>query len=100
MAGPLESGVSNGSDKMEHAPTMKDVYSAENEVHTPTKEEMETNEKNLQQSAAYLGQLVFKLRFDPLNFTSCQSTNLSTSTVHTGPSIYFYFADISTTRTP
>ncbi|CAH1379593.1 synaptotagmin-4 [Tenebrio molitor] len=63
MAGPLESGVSNGSDKMEHAPTMKDVYSAENEVHTPTKEEMETNEKNLQQSAAYLGQLVFKLRY-------------------------------------
>jgi hypothetical protein len=75
MAGPLESGVSNGSDKMEHAPTMKDVYSAENEVHTPTKEEMETNEKNLQQSAAYLGQLVFKLRFDLLNFTSCRSTN-------------------------
>jgi hypothetical protein len=50
-------------------------FTYENEVHTPTKEEMETNEKNLQQSAAYLGQLVFKLRFDLLNFTSCRSTN-------------------------
>ena len=62
MAGPLESGVSNGSDKVEQSTTMKDVYTTENEVHTPTKEEMETNEKNLQQSASYLGQLVFKLR--------------------------------------
>lgn len=51
---------------------MKDVYMTENEngnngggSHngSPTKEEMETNEKNLQQNAAYLGQLVFKLRY-------------------------------------
>lgn len=59
-AGPLESGV-NGNDRME-TPVLKDVYIAESETHTPSKEEIETNEKNLQQSASYLGQLVFKLR--------------------------------------
>lgn len=58
--GPLESGVCSG-EKTEMN-TMKDIYTTESEMHTPSKEEIETNEKNLQQSASYLGQLVFKLR--------------------------------------
>lgn len=64
MAGPLESGVTNVNEKSEQCTIVKDVvYSTESEAHTPTKEEIETNEKNLQQSASYLGQLVFKLRY-------------------------------------
>ncbi|KAJ8911619.1 hypothetical protein NQ315_017129 [Exocentrus adspersus] len=66
VVGPLESGVSNGShnnesNKQDNQTAMKDVYTTENETHSPTKEEIETNEKNLQQNASYLGQLVFKL---------------------------------------
>lgn len=64
VVGPLESGVKSGhqSEPRSMEPTTKDVYNAENEKNNPTKEEAETNEKNLQQNAAYLGQLVFKLR--------------------------------------
>ncbi|XP_030767062.1 synaptotagmin-11 [Sitophilus oryzae] len=66
IVGPLESGVSSGSP-VEHHKTetqvVKDSCMTENERQTPTKEEQEVNEKNLQQSAAYLGQLVFKLRY-------------------------------------
>lgn len=59
--GPLEAGVMNGEKS--DVPVPKDVYTTETETtHTPTKEEVETNEKNIQQSASYLGQLVFKLR--------------------------------------
>ncbi|KAJ8943567.1 hypothetical protein NQ318_008270 [Aromia moschata] len=64
--GPLESGVSNVNQiesKLDVQSIMKDIYHTQNEVHSPTKEEIETNEKNLQQNAAYLGQLVFKLRY-------------------------------------
>lgn len=65
VMGPLESGVSTQDQPKPVEPTMKDVYNAENEVErnlAPTKEELEANEKNLQQNVAYLGQLVFKLR--------------------------------------
>lgn len=67
VIGPLESGVMNGSQPTESKSGMeqvgKDVVNTENEkTNFPTKEEMEANEKNLQQNAAYLGQLVFKLR--------------------------------------
>ncbi|CAH1962680.1 unnamed protein product [Acanthoscelides obtectus] len=66
--GPLESGVVSGNQSPDGKPVdtvvAKDAYNTENEKnHYPTKEEMETNEKNLQQNAAYLGQLVFKLRY-------------------------------------
>lgn len=71
MGGPLESGVSNGNEKSEQSTTVKDVYTTESEAHTPTKEEIETNEKNLQQSASYLGQLVFKLRYFFLLYKRC-----------------------------
>lgn len=37
-------------------------YTTESEAYTPTKEEMETNQKNLHHNASYLGQLIFKLR--------------------------------------
>ncbi|XP_060527141.1 synaptotagmin-11 [Cylas formicarius] len=66
VMGPLESGVSSGTqnEPKNGNQVVKDVYATENEIrHTPTKEEMETNEKNLQQNASYLGQLVFKLRY-------------------------------------
>ncbi|CAH0553645.1 unnamed protein product [Brassicogethes aeneus] len=76
VVGPLESGVSSHNhnvvmmhqeNKVELQPAMKDVYTTEMETSnggiSPTKEETETNEKNLQQNAAYLGQLVFKLRY-------------------------------------
>lgn len=46
-----------------HSPVGKDVYTTESESHTPSKEEMETNEKNLMHNASYLGQLIFKLRY-------------------------------------
>lgn len=69
MGGPLESGVSNVNEKSEQCIAAKDVYTTETEAHTPTKEEIETNEKNLQQSASYLGQLVFKLRYS--SFIRC-----------------------------
>nr|XP_023018535.1 uncharacterized protein LOC111507466 [Leptinotarsa decemlineata] len=66
VIGPLESGVMNSGQlesKSGMEPVVKDVFNSENEKnHQPTKEEIETNEKNLQQNAAYLGQLVFKLR--------------------------------------
>nr|CAH7728323.1 unnamed protein product [Callosobruchus chinensis] len=66
--GPLESGVVSGNQTPDGKPVdsmvAKDAYNTENEKsHYPTKEEIETNEKNLQQNAAYLGQLVFKLRY-------------------------------------
>lgn len=61
-AGPFENGVSTGTDKTEPAPAVNDTLQTECETHTPSKEEIETNEKNLQQNASYLGQLVFKLR--------------------------------------
>lgn len=47
-----------------HSPVGKDVYTTESETHTPSKEEMETNEKNLMHNASYLGQLIFKLRWE------------------------------------
>lgn len=63
-AGPIESGVVSGNiERVEPPPSVKDVYTTESETHTPSKEEIETNEKNLQQNASYLGQLVFKLRW-------------------------------------
>ncbi|KAL1506172.1 hypothetical protein ABEB36_005582 [Hypothenemus hampei] len=64
IVGPLESGVSHQhfEPRLESQMT-KDTCTMENERQTPTKEEQETNEKNLQQSAAYLGQLIFKLRY-------------------------------------
>ncbi|KAG5888991.1 hypothetical protein JTB14_013296 [Gonioctena quinquepunctata] len=67
VIGPLESGVINNSQlesKSGLEPVVKAVYSAESEKnHQPTKEEIEANEKNIQQNASYLGQLVFKLRY-------------------------------------
>ncbi|XP_044761974.1 synaptotagmin-11 [Coccinella septempunctata] len=72
IGGLLENGVAkgnangnnngNGREKQEIT-IIRDVYTSESETHMPSKEEMETNEKNLQQSASYLGQLVFKLRY-------------------------------------
>lgn len=56
--GALEAGVNGNADQ----PAPRDVFATETEVQAPSKEEIETNEKNLQQNAAYLGQLVFKLR--------------------------------------
>lgn len=62
VGGALEStGGNNGNERVE-SPAVRDVYTTETETHTPSKEEIETNEKNLQHSASYLGQLVFKLR--------------------------------------
>ena len=59
---PQDGAAINGNvEKVEPQPA-KDVYTTETETHTPSKEEIETNEKNLQHSASYLGQLVFKLR--------------------------------------
>ncbi|KAK4883477.1 hypothetical protein RN001_006796 [Aquatica leii] len=58
--GTIEAG--NGSERTD-SPVVRDVYTTECETHTPSKEEIETNEKNLQQNASYLGQLVFKLRY-------------------------------------
>ncbi|KAB0791939.1 hypothetical protein PPYR_03739 [Photinus pyralis] len=54
--------TSNANERTE-SPAVRDVYTTECESHTPSKEEIETNEKNLQQNASYLGQLVFKLRY-------------------------------------
>lgn len=65
VIGPLESGIKNDNfpdPRVESEPISREVFSFENEKKQPTKEENETNEKNLQQSASYLGQLVFKLR--------------------------------------
>lgn len=58
--GPMETST-NGNERIE-PPAVRDVYTTESESHTPSKEEIETNEKNLQNNASYLGQLVFKLR--------------------------------------
>lgn len=86
--GPLENGVSSGTERPESAPpAVKDTFQAECETHTPSKEEIETNEKNLQQNASYLGQLVFKLRL--LNWLKS-----TTSRSHS-----YYFLDTSTIRT-
>ncbi|KAF7281653.1 synaptotagmin 4 [Rhynchophorus ferrugineus] len=67
IVGPLESGVVSSSSPVEQQKkdiqAARDTCIAENERHTPTKEEQEANERNLQQSASYLGQLVFKLRY-------------------------------------
>lgn len=65
VIGPLEGGVRNRSlseCKSEPEQSSREVFNLENEKKQPTKEESETNEKNLQQSASYLGELVFKLR--------------------------------------
>lgn len=65
VIGPLESGVKNSSvpePRNDSESLPKEVFNVENERKQPTKEESETNEKNLQQSASYLGELVFKLR--------------------------------------
>lgn len=65
VIGPLESGVKNGNVAESRSGTesaSREVHSIENEKNHPTKEEAETNEKNLLQSASYLGELVFKLR--------------------------------------
>ncbi|XP_072384764.1 synaptotagmin-4 [Diabrotica undecimpunctata] len=71
VVGPLESGVINNPHQMDskpvHEPIVKNdaatVYTENEKVQQPTKEEIEVNEKNLQQNAAYLGQLIFKLRY-------------------------------------
>ncbi|CAH1154751.1 unnamed protein product [Phaedon cochleariae] len=67
IIGPLESGVMTGNHvepKSGASTQPKDVYNNENEKNqVPTKEEVEANEKNLQQNAVFLGQLVFKLRY-------------------------------------
>lgn len=64
---PTGSGGGHVEEKSDHSgshsPVAKDVYTTESETHTPSKEEMETNEKNLMHNASYLGQLIFKLRW-------------------------------------
>lgn len=65
VIGPLESGIKNttfSDPKSESIPPSREVFNVENEKEQPTKEENETNQKNLQQSASFLGQLIFKLR--------------------------------------
>lgn len=65
VIGPLESGVKNGTvmeTRSGPEPISKEIYNVETEKNKPTKQEAETNEKNLQQSASYLGELVFKIR--------------------------------------
>ncbi|XP_050303665.1 synaptotagmin-11 isoform X2 [Anthonomus grandis grandis] len=67
IVGPLESGVSSHQpfEPKPEPPVARDVCVAENEQRQSpvnAKEEQE-NEKNIQQNAAYLGQLVFKLRY-------------------------------------
>lgn len=64
--GPMDTSVHEKScvaDPVEQPPAVRDVYTTESETHTPTKEEIETNEKNLLHNASYLGQLIFKLRY-------------------------------------
>lgn len=66
VIGPLEGGVKNGNlseSRIESECNSREVFSVENEKNHPTKEEAEANEKNLQHSASYLGNLVFKLRY-------------------------------------
>ncbi|XP_017768403.1 PREDICTED: synaptotagmin-11 isoform X2 [Nicrophorus vespilloides] len=64
MHGALEAGVNGNMGMVEPLPMPpKNVFTTESEIHSPSKEEIETNEKNLEQSASYLGQLVFKLRY-------------------------------------
>lgn len=77
MSGPVTPSPTGSqgchpSDSQEpHSGLPQPVFTTENEVcpsgtvHTPSKEELETNEKNLTHQAdtpGYLGQLVFKLR--------------------------------------
>lgn len=71
VVGPLESGVINNPHHLDSKPIQEPIvkpemavaYITENEKNlVPTKEEVEVNEKNLEQNALYLGQLVFKLR--------------------------------------
>lgn len=63
---PTGSGGGHNEEKSDqsgsHSPVGKDIYTTESEIHTPSKEEIETNEKNLMHNASYLGQLIFKLR--------------------------------------
>lgn len=63
---PTGSGVGHNEEKSDHSgshsPVGKDIYTTESETHTPSKEEIETNEKNLMHNTSYLGQLIFKLR--------------------------------------
>jgi len=69
---PPQSGSSPATDTTAgDAAVPKETFHTENELHdkptTPSKEELETNEKNLSSSegsAGKLGQLVFKLRLD------------------------------------
>lgn len=67
MPGALEAGVNSHMDQVSqvnHLPVQKDiVFTTETELQSPNREEVETNEKNTAQSASYLGQLVFKLRY-------------------------------------
>lgn len=62
--GPLEAGVT--AERMLEPPgtvnSNRDVFTSETDL-VPTKDELETNEKNAQQNGNYLGQLVFKLRY-------------------------------------
>lgn len=60
----MESGIGEKTNTIESSGPQQDVYTTESETHIPSKEEMETNEKNLQQNVSYLGQLVFKLRYE------------------------------------
>ncbi|XP_022900571.1 synaptotagmin-4 isoform X2 [Onthophagus taurus] len=63
--GPLECGIIHPDINEPCGEVPKDFYTTEREISviTPTKEEIETNEKNLQHNVNYLGQLVFKLRY-------------------------------------
>lgn len=58
----LEAGNGNKTNETPETPVTGDAYVSENETHTISKEEIEANEKNLQENTFYLGQLVFKLR--------------------------------------
>jgi hypothetical protein len=68
---PPQSGNSPVTETTGDAAVLKETFHTENELRdkptTPSKEELETNEKNLASSEGCpnkLGQLVFKLRLD------------------------------------
>lgn len=60
--GALEAGNGTKINEKPETPATGDAYISESETHMPSKEDIEANEKNLQQNIFYLGQLVFKLR--------------------------------------
>lgn len=65
VIGPLEGGVKNGNAielRAGMGTVASEVFNVETEKYNPSKEEVEENNKNLQHSASYLGELVFKLR--------------------------------------